>query len=74
MYLLTLASTLGKWGGIIAAEAIWLAEMGIKPGVAYYATNLSVTKVSEFATQHAIESDNPQKVTENLYDSQEFID
>ena len=74
MYLLTLASTLGKWGGIIAAEAIWLSEMGVKTGITYYAARLSVTKVSEIATQHAIDSNNPEKVTENLFDCLEFID
>lgn len=73
IYPLTLASTLGKWCGIIAAETIWLAEMGVKPGMAYYATSLSINKVSEIATEHAIDSNNPEKVTENLFDCLEFI-
>lgn len=74
MYLLTLAATLGKWCGIVAAEALWVAEMGVKPSVFYYATSLSVKKVSEIATQHAIDSTNPEKVTDNLFDCLEFID
>lgn len=74
MYLLTLAGTLGKWCGIIAAEATWLAEIGVRPGIAYYATRLSVKKVSEIATKHAIDSNNPEKVTQNLFDCLEFID
>jgi len=77
MYLFALSSTLGKWSGIIAAEALWLSEMGIKTGITYYAASISATKVSEFATfatQHAIDSNDPEKVTENLFDCLEFID
>lgn len=74
MFLLSLASTLGKWGGIIVAESLWLFETGFKTGVAYYATNVSIQKVSEIATQHAIDSNDPEKVTENLFDCIEFID
>lgn len=77
MYLLTFASTLGKWSGIIAAEALWLAETGFTPTIAYYSTKISiksVKKVSEIATQHAIDSNNPEKVTENLFDCLEFLD
>lgn len=74
MYLLSLASRLGKWGGIIAAESLWLFETGFKTGFAYYAANSSIQKVSEIATQHAIDSNDSEKVTENLFDCLEFID
>jgi hypothetical protein len=53
----SLASTLGKWGGIIAAESLWIFETGVRSGVAYYAANASIQKVSEIATQHAIETE-----------------
>ena len=74
MYLFSLASTLGKWSGIIAAESLWLFETGFKTGIAYYVTDTSIQRVSEIATQHAIDSNDPEKVTENLFNCLEFID
>lgn len=74
MYLFSIVTTLGKWGGIVAAEALWLAEIGVAPGIAYYATSLSTKKISEIATKHAIDSNNPEKVAENLFDCLEYID
>ena len=74
MYLLSLASSLGKLGGIIAAESLWLFETGFRSGVTYYVTNFSIQKVSEIATQHAIDSNDPEKVTENIFDCLDFID
>lgn len=74
MYLLTLAGTLGKWSGILVAEALWVAELGLAPSITYYTTSLSVKKISKIATEHAIDSNNPEKVTENLFDCLEFID
>ena len=78
MYFFSLASTLGKWAGIIAAESLWLCEIGFKTGFAYYAANSSIQKVSEkvseIATQHAIDSNDSEKVTENLFNCLEFID
>ena len=59
--LLSLASTLGKWGGIITAESLWLFETGLRTGVAYYAANASIQKVSKIATQHAIDSNDSEK-------------
>ena len=63
MYLFSLATTLGKWSGILAAEYLWLFETGFKTGFAYYVANSSIQKVSEIATQHAIDSNDPEKVT-----------
>lgn len=74
MYLFSIASTLDKWSGIIAAEALWLCECGVGPGLAYYATNTSIQKTSDIATQHVIDSNDSDKVTENLFDCLEFID
>ncbi len=50
MYLFSLASTLGKWGGIIAAESLWLFEIGFKTNFACYAANSSIQKVFDIAT------------------------
>jgi hypothetical protein len=72
--LFSIAATLGKWSGIIAAESLCICENGFRVGVAYYAANASIQKVSEIATQHAIDSNNSEKVTENLFDCLEFID
>ena len=74
MYLFSIASTLGKWGGIIAAETLWLCETGFKSGVTYYVANSSIQKIAEIATQHAIGSNDPDKITENLFECLEFID
>lgn len=72
--LLSLASTLGKYTGIIAAEIFWFFEAGGKVSVSYYLAKVSIEKASEIATQHAIDSNNPEKVTENLFNCLEFID
>ena len=71
---MTIASKLGKYAGIIAAESLWLSEMGFKTGIAYYAANISLEKLVEISEQHAINSDDPETVTENIFDCLEFID
>ena len=71
---MSIASTLGKWSGIILAEALWVCETGCKTGLAYYAATSSIKQVSKFATQHAINTDDSEKVTENIFDCLEFID
>lgn len=79
--LLSLASTLGRYTGIVAAEIVWVFETGGKGSIIYYAVKGSIPKVSkiaqktcEIATQHAIDSNNPAKVTENLFNCLEFLD
>ena len=74
MYLFSIASALGKWSGIIAAETLWLCETGFKSGFTYYVANSSIQKISKIATQHAIDSNDSDKITENLFDCLEFID
>ena len=69
-----MAFKLGRWTGIIAAEALWLAEIGCMQGLAYYGTRFSAKKVAEIATEHAINSNDPETVTENLFDCLEFIE
>lgn len=74
---MTLASTLGKYCGIVAAEALWLAEMGVKTGASYYVAKVSFdsySKLSEIAQEHAIDSNNSESVCENLFNCLEYID
>lgn len=71
---MSLASKLGTYVGIIAAESVWLVEIGVKSGLTYYAANASIEKLSGIAKQHAIDSDDPESVTENIFNCLEFID
>lgn len=71
---MTLASTIGKYGGIIAAETLWLAETGFKTGFTYYMAEASIGKLAEIAEQHVINSDDPESVTENVFQCLKFID
>jgi hypothetical protein len=78
---MTLAGSLGKYTGIIIAESLWIAEMGVKTGATYYiskfsmkVTNVSMERVSKIATQHAIDFHNPEKVTENVFNCLQFMD
>lgn len=71
---MSLASMLGKYAGIIAAESLWLLETGFKTSVTYYAANISIGTFSEIAKQHAIDSDDPDTVTDNLFNCLDFID
>ena len=71
---MSLASKLGKYTGIIAAESLWLFERGFRIGVTYYVANASIEKLYEVAKQHAIDSDDPETVTDNLFNCLEFIE
>lgn len=68
---MSLASKLGKYAGIIAAESMWLFETGFN--VTYYVANAAIEKVSEMAKQHAIDSDDPEKVTDNIFNCLELM-
>jgi hypothetical protein len=74
MYILTIASNLGKWTGIVLAEALWLSETGARPAMIYYGAKISYREISKIAVEHAIDSNNAEKVTENLFDCLEFIE
>ena len=78
---MSIAGTLGKIAGIITAEIVWAVETGAKAGmqpvVVYYVgygAKLSYKEISKIAVKHSIDSNNPEKVTENLFDCLEFID
>ena len=74
---MSIASKLGKYSGIIVAESIWLFECGFKAGATYYVANASIKSIktiSKIATQHAIDSGDPEKVTENIFNCLEFVD
>lgn len=71
---MSLASKLGKYAGIIAAESLWLFETGFKTSITYYIANTSLKKLFEIAKQHAIDSDDPENVTDNIFNCLEFID
>jgi hypothetical protein len=71
---MTLASTLGKYGGIIAAETLWVFETGFKTGITYYITETSIQQISKIAANHVINSDDAETVTENIFECLEFID
>lgn len=74
MYVLTLAGKLGTWVGIAAAEILWISEVGVKPSLIYYGTKVSYKKIAKVAAKHSIDSNNPEKVTENIFNCLQFID
>ena len=74
MYTLTLAGKLGKWTGIAAAEILWLSEIGLRPAFIYYGAKVSSEELVKIAAEHSIDSTNPKKVTENIFDCLQFID
>ena len=71
---MSIASKLGKYAGIITAESLRLFETGFKMGFTYYVANASIEKLSEIAKQHAIDSDDPENDTDNIFNCLEFID
>jgi hypothetical protein len=78
---MSIAGILGRIAGTITAEIVWAVETGtkagMKPVVVYYGGKLSYIsykEISKIAVKHSIDSNNPEKVTENLFDCLEFID
>lgn len=78
---MSFASILGKYAGILAAESVWALENGAKLSVAYLVTTngiaiseLSIKKISQFAIKHSINSNDPESVTNNLFNCLEYID
>lgn len=74
MYVFTLAGTLGTWAGIAVAEILWISEVGVKPSLIYYGAKVSYKEVAKVAAKHSIDSNNPEKVTENIFNCLQFID
>lgn len=66
--------TLGRYTGILVAESMWLMESGVKTGISYYMAKASVEQVSKIAIEHSIDSNDPEAVTENLFECLEYLD
>jgi len=71
---MSLAGTLGKYSGIIAAELVWLSEQGIKTGSILYASEIAGKYLSKIAEEHVIDSNDEDAVTNNIFECLQYID
>jgi len=70
----SLASKLGKYSGIIAAELVWVFETGWTPGVVGMTGYALYVSAENIAQEHAIDNTDPETVTNNIFDCLDFID